>query len=84
MIKILYRPNSEHDRAVAGFVAKLEERHLEYELLDADTKEAVAQMQLYEIMEFPAVLAVMSDGSMVQQWVKELPLVGELEYYAKL
>lgn len=85
MIYILYRPNSEHERTVTGFQRELDARHVEYELVSVDTRTGADKAASYGIMNYPAVLAVKSsDGQSLQVWSGQLPLLSEVEYYARM
>ncbi|MEX0748431.1 MAG: hypothetical protein WD467_01045 [Candidatus Saccharimonadales bacterium] len=83
MIYILYRPSSEHSRAVEEFTRELEKRRIEHDLVDVDSRDGAAKVQSYGITAYPAVLAVKtSDGQALQTWSATLPTVSEVEYYA--
>lgn len=49
---------------------------------DLDTREGAAIATLYDVMQYPALLAVSDDGRMLQMWVGEpLPLMNEVAAY---
>lgn len=49
---------------------------------DVDSPEGIATCQLYEIMQYPAVLVTDDEGHVQNIWTGEqLPLIGELSYY---
>ena len=79
----LYRPNSETERSVIELNAELKRRmNVELELISMDTVEGDRLAQVYEIMQFPAVLAVDSGGVLHKSWAEgNLPLLNELSYY---
>lgn len=81
---ILYRPRSEHARAVETFLHDFTYRHesSKVELVDADTREGIATASLYDLMTLPAILALRDDGSVLQVWQGELlPLMDEVASY---
>jgi hypothetical protein len=81
---ILYRPNSEHARAVETFVQDYRDRHADgrVELVDVDGREGAATVTLYDIMQYPAILALANDGSVLQMWQGDtLPLMDEVAGY---
>ncbi|HET7630557.1 MAG TPA: hypothetical protein VFK03_04250 [Candidatus Saccharimonadales bacterium] len=83
-VLILYRPKSEHGRAVENFVRDFKTTHTSnrLEVLDIDSRDGSAIATLYDIMQYPAVLALRDDGSVVKSWEGELlPVMNELAYY---
>ena len=86
-VLVLYRPNSEHRSAVDEFVRSFQQRTAEaykIELLSADTREGSIKAQLYDVMQFPAILVVDDQGLMQQMWVGEtLPLIDEVIAYSR-
>jgi len=79
----LYRPNTDHERPVTELNAELKRRmNLELELISMDTAEGDQIARVYDIMQFPAVLAVDSSGVLHKAWAEgNLPLINELSYY---
>lgn len=83
-VLILYRPDSEHGRQVETFIHDYQARHEggRLEVLNVDSREGDAQASLYDIMQYPAVLALRNDGSVLKIWQGEaLPLMDEIAYY---
>jgi hypothetical protein len=84
-VVILYRPDSEHARAVDTFVHDFKVRNSDthIELEDVDGREGSAMASLYDIMQYPAILVLSNDGSLLKMWVgDELPLIDEVASYA--
>lgn len=79
----LYRPNTDTERSVIELVAELERRYnVELECISMDTKEGADKAELYDIMQFPAVIAVDGTGALQKSWDDgQLPLMNELSYY---
>jgi hypothetical protein len=83
-VLILYRPNSEHARAVESFIRDFQTAHTsdKLQVIDVDSREGSATASLYDIMQHPAVLALREDGSILKSWEGEtLPLMNEIAYY---
>lgn len=85
---ILYRPNSEHATAVESFVRDFQKQFFEagkkVEMVSVDSREGVAQASLYDIMQFPAILALANDGSLINSWLGfPLPIMNDVAGYAQ-
>jgi hypothetical protein len=84
-VVILYRPESEHARAVETFVHDFEQRHdsvAKLELVSIDGRDGIATASLYDIMQFPAILALANDGVLLQSWQgAQLPRIDEVVSY---
>lgn len=85
-VLVLYRPNSEFALSVETFIRDFKYQHEadadKIEVIDVDSRDGVATSGLYEIMEYPAILAISDDGQMIKSWVgSELPLMDELAGY---
>ncbi len=82
---VLYRAKSDHARQLEEFLREFERRqarqHLE--IIDIDTREGTATASLYDILAYPAILALTDDGQLLKSWVGEEvpPLIDELAYY---
>ena len=82
---ILYRPNSDHATEVESYVRDFEHRHNlsgNVELISVNTRDGAATASLYDIMAYPSILALTSDGQMLNVWQgKPLPLMDEVASY---
>jgi hypothetical protein len=81
---IIYRPNSEYSRITEEFVKDYQDRYQfqSVEIVDVDTREGIALVTLYDIMQYPAVLALQNDGSTQKIWQgPQLPPIGEVASY---
>jgi hypothetical protein len=82
---ILYRPDSEHSTEVESFVRDFEHQHdvgNRVQLESVSTREGAATATLYDIMRYPALLAITDDGSVLNSWEGEpLPLMDEVAGY---
>ncbi len=82
---ILYRPKSEHALAVETFIRDLKRSHGvgNVEVQDIDSREGSSTASLYDIMQYPAILALRDDGSVLRIWQGDmLPVMNEVAYYA--
>lgn len=82
---ILYRPQSEHGRLIETFIRDFKMRNSDVRLdeLNVDSREGAALASLYDIVQYPAILAVGNDGSLRQLWEgANLPLMDEVAAYA--
>jgi hypothetical protein len=82
-VAILYRSQTEQDRMVLDFLREYQRRTGRVLTLhDVNTREGSAIATLYDIWQFPTVLALSNDGQIVQMWQGEhLPLMNEVMYY---
>lgn len=82
-VVVLYRSNSEHERAVLEFEHEYTRRtNRTLQLSDINTRDGASMATLYDIMQYPCVLALANDGQMIQMWQGEhLPLINEVTYY---
>ena len=83
-VLILYRPNSEHGRIIEDFIRDYKNRHEEgkLEVMDIDSRDGSATATLYGIMQYPAILALRGDGSVLKYWEgTDLPMMDEVAYY---
>lgn len=84
-VYILYRPKSEHARQIEEFLQEFKHRHGErpLEIIDIDTRDGTATASLYDVVDYPAILALTDDGQLLKSWVgREVPpLMQEVAYY---
>lgn len=87
IIRILYHPNSEHARQVEDYKRDFERSQNtgEIELISLETREGADMAKLYDIVRYPAVLAVTdTDRVLMKLWQDEkLPLMSEVASYAR-
>ena len=82
---MLYRPKSEYARDVESFAEEFTRiyKDKKIELISVDTKEGSATASIYDILEYPTVLALTDDGQLVRSWQgSTMPLINEVSYYA--
>ena len=82
-VVVLYRPNSDHSRIVEDFAADLGRRYdARIDLISLDTRDGSSTASLYDVMQYPAVLALTNDGQLIKDWQgTNLPLMNEVSYY---
>ncbi len=79
---ILYRPNSEHDTMVQDFVRDyVRFTQDEIDLVSLDTRNGADKARLYDVTQYPAVVAVDENGVLQRIWQGTLPLMNELSYF---
>ena len=84
-VVVLYRPNSDHSRKVEDFASDFSRvyRDKRLELVSLDTRDGASTATLYDVMQYPAVLALANDGHVLQEWEGEmLPRTSEVAYFA--
>ena len=84
---VLYRPEAEFARRVEEYIADFQRFHPgeTIEIQNIDSMEGAEAARLYNVMTYPAVLALSNDGQVQQQWegIDKLPLMNDLAYYAQ-
>lgn len=83
-VKIVYRADSEHARAVEEYLrdfSKQTGRTLD--TTDPDSAEGADMCRTYDIVEYPTVMAISDDGQLQNSWRGlPLPTISEVSYYA--
>lgn len=85
-VVVLYRPNSEHGRAIDDFARDYSARYPEQrlELVSVDTRDGSATASLYDVFEYPTIMVLQVDGSVQHSWHGgQLPLIEEVAGYAR-
>ncbi|GAC1392471.1 MAG: hypothetical protein NVSMB46_08460 [Candidatus Saccharimonadales bacterium] len=82
-LTIIYHPQSEFARSVEEFEHDMKNRTAaKIELVSLETKEGAAVASLYDIMQYPAILALRDDRQLVKSWQGPiLPLLDEVRGY---
>lgn len=80
---LLYRQHSESERLGRNFAGDFERKTGKpLEVIEADSREGMEVARLYDIVAYPAIIAMANDGKMLQLWQGEnLPLMDELSFY---
>jgi hypothetical protein len=71
---ILYRPKSEHSTLVESFSERIVDIMPEatIEKIDVDSPDGIMKLELYGIYQFPAIMIIASDGSLIDIWTGDL------------
>lgn len=85
-VLVLYQPNSDHARDVETFVRDFQRQHdmgaNKVELVSVNTRDGAATASLYDILAYPAVLALANDGAVLNAWPgPQLPLMNDISSY---
>lgn len=82
-VVVLYRPKSEHARQLEEFLHDFQRENSDrkLDLIDVDTPVGTTKAELYDAVQYPAVLALTNDGQLLKMWQGQLPLMNELAYY---
>jgi len=86
-VLVLYRSHSEHGRVVEEYIHDFQHRYneLKMETLDVDTRDGSATATLYDVVQYPALLVVQTDGYLHKSWEGGvLPLMDEVAAYARV
>ncbi len=80
----LYRPNAEFARTVEEYAHDFErQRGKAIELTSLDTAEGSDMARLYDITQYPALIALRDDGQLLRTWQgPQFPLMDEVAGYA--
>jgi hypothetical protein len=80
---IIYRPESDHARAVEDYLRDFSRQTgRELETMDPDTSDGAELCRVYDIVEYPSVIALSDDGQLQNNWRGlPLPTISELSYY---
>jgi hypothetical protein len=84
---ILYRPDSEFSRITETFIGDYTSRYssISPEVINIDTRQGSATAEVYDIVQYPAILVIRDDGSLSKSWQgPKLPLIDEVASYTNL
>ena len=81
---VVYKVESDHNRAVVEFLdAFARQTGRTLEAIDPESREGADFCRVYDIVEYPTVIAVDDSGVMQRVWRGvPLPTVAEVSYYA--
>lgn len=80
---VLYRSKSEHGTAVEQYAREFQRRTSKaLRLQEIDTREGAALAQLYDVTQYPAIIAFDNEGKLQHLWMgAQLPLIDEVVGY---
>jgi methyl coenzyme M reductase alpha subunit len=84
-VLIFYRQDSETERMVEEFMHDFKKQYPESELslIDVDTIAGSRQADVYDVVQYPTVIAAGNDGATLQRWdAGQMPLMNEVAYFA--
>lgn len=84
-VVILYHPRSDHARVVEDFARDFSRQvGKQLELVSLESRDGAATASLYDIMQYPAILALGNDGQILRTWQgRIMPLMNEVSYYTQ-
>ena len=80
---VVYKNESDHARAVIDYMRDYERvTGKVLETISPDTRDGAQLCRMYDIVEYPSVVATTNDGVLQHLWRGlPLPLINELSYY---
>jgi hypothetical protein len=83
-VVVLYQSNSESERLVTDFVRDYQNQTGKtIEKLDTNTRDGSNLATIYDVVRYPAVLALSNSGELQYLWMDDkLPLINEVLYYS--
>lgn len=82
-VVVIYKDASDHAREVYDYLRDFERTtgH-SLETMDPDSREGMSFCSAYDIVEYPTIIALASDGSLQNMWRgTPLPTISEVSYY---
>lgn len=82
---VVYKSPSEHAGAVEDYMRDFKKRTSQVlETIDPDSRRGADICRLYDVVEYPTIIATSDDGQLLYMWRGvPLPLIDEVSYYAK-
>lgn len=83
-VVVVYKSSSEHAGAVVEFLHDFEKRTTrQIETIDPSSATGAEFCRLYDVVEYPSVVATSNDGQLLHMWRGlPMPLIDEVSYYA--
>lgn len=83
-VLVIYKTESDHAREVFDYLRDFERQtgH-QIEEVDPESREGADFCRVYDIVEYPTILALDTNGQLLNQWRgRPLPTISEVSYYA--
>ena len=81
-VLVFYKSESEHARAVTEFLHDFEQRTSRVlETVDPESPRGVQLCELYDIVDYPTIIATNEDGQLRNSWRGILPTINDVSYY---
>ena len=84
-IVVVYRSESDHAREVTDFLRDFSRQTGEVlEEMDPDSREGNNFCEVYDIVEYPTIIALSNSGQMQNMWRgRRLPTISEVSFYVQ-
>ncbi len=82
----LYKSISEFGRITEEFAQRIRDFHpqIQINLIESESFEGIEKASLYDIMTFPAILAVTEDSILENAWIgPSFPSIDEVMFYVR-
>ncbi len=76
--------NGPEVRKCKEFIDQLTRQKVDCSPTEFNSRQAIVLRETYDIMDHPAVVLTRLDGSLVNKWQGDWPLVSELTYFAHI
>ena len=85
-VVVLFRSNSEAERLTTDFLSDYERQTGKtIQSVNADDVDGARIGDLYEVVDYPAIIVTGDDGSLIKIWQgPALPTISEVSYYASM
>lgn len=82
---VVYKEESDHAREVINYMTDFRRQTgRELEVVDPETADGASFCRTYDIVEYPSIVALSSDGMLQNLWRgRPLPTIGEVSYYVE-
>lgn len=80
---VVYKDESDHGREVSDYLRDFSRQtgH-ELEVVDPETREGADFCRVYDIVEYPSIVALSDDGQLQNLWRgRPLPTISEVSFY---
>lgn len=83
-VAVVYRTESDHAREVFMWLEDFKRQTgRDIEQVNPDTREGADFCRVYDLVEYPTIIALSDDGQVQNQWRgRPLPTISEVSYYA--
>lgn len=80
---VIYKEESDHARQVTDYIRDFaRQTGTQLETIDPESREGADMCRLYDIVEYPTIVALDSNGSLQNMWRGlAMPTISELSYY---
>lgn len=83
-VVVVYKIESDHAREVLDYLRDFERQTgRQLDELDPETREGADFCRVYDVVEYPTLLALDDEGKLLNQWRgRPLPTISEVSFYA--